>query len=258
VDTTDDQIVNDAPLFEDAAPIVPPADSKPDPLADPLADPLVQLAIERAKTEAYEKALANRVDPTPTTQRAPEFNAQRTMQPPPATWQDMMNAEQRKQYEEALLINPQGAAQFAATMAAQHNSWVLQYQAAPILQSNALLIVESFKNRMRGRDHKLYDQIEPLFDAEMARTPDLRALTTMASDARDSELRLRWDSAKSQVQDRIMANPPKVEPTLLASGSTPAPTRATPSDAIKSNPTLAMMHEKYKFTPEQLKELQEI
>lgn len=261
MDITNDEAIQetDTPLFgtepTTAQKVVPAGGASSAPQDDLLTNPTVLLAIERAKTETYEKALANRVEATPTTRREVDYSPQATMQRPPDTWQDMLTTEQRQQYAQALISNPEGAAQFAATAAAQHQNWVMQYQAAPLIQSNARLIVESFKNRMRGRDHKYADQIEPLFDAEMARTPDLRALVTMG-DRGEQELLMRWNSAKASVQDKIMANPPKVEPRLLASGSqSSTPTLAT--NAVEADPLLAAMNARYKFSPEQIKALQE-
>lgn len=219
-----------------------------------LEDPEVLLAIAQAKNESYEKALAQpKPDPIPVKVDTPQMPQ---MQAPPANWQGMLTAEQRKQYDDALVLNPAQAAAFAADMSARHANWTLQYQGAGVMSVNANLIVESFINRMSRRDAKLADQIEPLFRSEMSRAGDIRPLVNMSEAQRDSELSLRWNSAKSQVQDKIMANPPKVEPRLVAPGSSVA-TPARPANVAVDDPLIAQMHAHYKFTPEQLKELQE-
>lgn len=219
-----------------------------------LEDPEVLLAIANAKNESYEKALAAKPDPIATRVETPQIPQ---MQAPPPNWQGMLTQEQRKQYDEALVLQPAQASAFAADMQSKHAAWNLQYQAAGVMGVNANLIVESFITRMSRRDAKLADQIEPLFRSEMSRAGDIRPLVNMSEGQRDSELLLRWNSAKSQVQDKIMSNPPKPEPRLVAPGSSVA-TPPRQANVAVDDPLIAQMHGHYKFTPEQLRELQEM
>ncbi len=244
------QELGDQNLFAAPEPAAPPdAPQTPDasaaPAQDPLAAPEVQLAIEQARTAAYRDALGRPIASQATT-------------PVPNDPLDLLNDQQREQLNSLFLTDPMAGARFVSDLAARHQRALLEAEAAPLVTSQASTLVELFKSRMSAIDGPLGARIAPLFDASLAGL-DLRPLVRMAPDVRENELQLRWRSAKAQVLEAQMrAAPPKPAPLLTAEGAAEGRTGGPKASKLERDPYLARMAAEYKFTPEQIKEIEEV
>lgn len=242
-------VVSDPPQ-DPALGVSDPAAGAP-PAQDPLEDPRVQLAIANARNEALQSALQApaRQDPVPT-----------AAQPPlPADPLDLLTPAQKAQMENLILSDPVAYGRAYADLAARLERARLEQQAAPMIASQGATFVELFKGKMARVDAPLFAQIEPLFDTSM-RGLDLRPLVQMTPEVRENELLLRWRAAKAQVLEKNMsAAPPRPDPRLTApGGGVSTPGGGLKKTKVEEDRLLGGMAAEYKFTPEQLAELEEI
>lgn len=233
----------DASLFD--------AGTNPPPQDPPLQDPPTQDPIAAPPSAPWDQILGaiNSIGDRLVARQdaATSANAQPAM---PATWWDSLNDAQQKAINDQALLN---AGQTNAFIAQQESEFARRktiQDAAPIIAAQASTFVELYKARKARQQY--YDQIEPLFDKMLAGI-DLRPLVNMSPQTRESELDMRWNSARAQVQDKILANPPKREP-LLTTGGGPAPLEAP---TVENDDWLSAMSGTYGFTEEQKRALAE-
>ena len=208
----------------------------------------VALAAEKARGDAYKEALDS-FGRQPARQESPIGTASTIPENP----LDMLNAEQRKAFGAMSIAEPEQAAAFLGNLASRHARLKLQEEAAPLVASQASLLVANFKSQQAFHmERETYAAVSSKFDA-LLRGLDLRPLVAMPESQRDNELMLRWKSALADVLSSRPAQR-KAEPALLGG----APGRAGgPKDTatIESHPDLAAMAKAFNFTDEQLKEI---
>ena len=162
---------------------------------------------------------------------------------------DHLTEEQRQQLNTQFLTNPLEAARYVQQATQQATEQRIYQQAIPLIQTAANNIVESFKMK-KSRSDPYFSRIEPLFDRLMVGV-DTSPLVNMNQATREHELELRWASARSDILDRELKRI-RPEPTLLSSGSSPAP--VTPK--ITADPWYENMKRQYNFTDEQMAEIE--
>ncbi len=168
---------------------------------------------------------------------------------------DLLTPAQQEQLSNLSIGDPAAYGRQMAELGARHAQMRFEAAAKPYQDTNARLLVSDFRNRMQQAESPDdFRQISPAFDKLLAAL-DLTPLVSMSEQDRSGELILRWNAAKCDVLDaaRKKAASIKPEPTLLAGGSSMA---AGTGSEKKLAPWLERMNASYKFTPEQLKELE--
>jgi len=239
----------DLQLFADDEPIYEPP-SQPDPATplqpQPGEDPA--LIAERARAEAYrEIAMGRQAQPEPDV--VPDTRA-----PLPTNPLDLLDEAGKLRLEQMRLTD---AAQYTAeisSLAVRLAEARVARQAEPIIAGQAGLIISNFKSRMMSQD-KYGAQVAPLFDSVMSSLGNgVRNLVGMTPKQQEAELALRWNSERSKILEREIKTQAKPEPPPLG-GSNGAQPMNDPTTYETQDPIIAALHRKYKFTPEQLAEI---
>jgi hypothetical protein len=168
---------------------------------------------------------------------------------------DLLTPAQQEQLSNLSIGDPAAYGRQMAELGARHAQMRFEAAAKPYQDTNARLLVSDFRNRMQQAESpEDFRQISPAFDKLLAAL-DLTPLVSMNEQDRSGELILRWNAAKCDVLDaaRKKAASIKPEPTLLAGGSSMS---AAAGGGKTLAPWLERMNASYKFTPEQLKELE--
>jgi len=226
------EITADTTLFDAAT---PPTPEPPPQTQDPLTQSPPWDQIVGAINSGFDR-LASRQDSATSAQAAPAM---------PATWWETLTPEQQAKVNEQALLNSGQTNAFIAQQEAEYSRRRMIQDAAPIIAAQGSTFVELFKARKARQPY--YEQIEPLFDRMLAGV-DLRPLVNMTPQVRDSELEMRWRAATADIQEKILKNPPRPEPTLTTT-SGPAPVEGPVT--VETDQLLAAMDAVYQFTPEQ-------
>ncbi len=225
-----------API-EQPAPETPPIQQQPEPSAEVIA--------ANARAEAFREIAMG---------RQPEPNAPAPEAPLPTNPLDLLDASGREKLE---LLRLSDAAAYSAQvgeLAVKLAEARVARQAAPIIAGQAGLIVSNFKSRMMVDDPYARD-VMPLFDTSInALGTGIRALVGMGAAQQDAELRMRWDAARNQVLERKLKSQQKPEPPPIGGGDRAAGV-PNQNSYETTDPIIATMHRRYKFTPEQLAEI---
>jgi hypothetical protein len=233
-----------------------PAGAQPDPAApagqpDPAAAPTnPDLIAANARAEAYrEIAMGRQPDPDAPAHVEPQA-------PLPTNPIDLLDAAGKERLRLMKVTDSDAYESELGRLAVQLSEMRVARAAAPMISAQAQTIVQLFKAKMARQDPQYAADIEPIFDAMIRKLPNLSSLVGMSQDIQDQELSLRWQSARSQVLDKAIKNPPKPAPALTVSGPGSGGSPGGVSNEYeKSDPMIAALHRKYKFTPAQLAEI---
>jgi hypothetical protein len=237
---------------EDEPDYVPPQPGLDAPPADtpPTRTPAEDLAYERGRNEVMAAELERR-------QTQPAVTAPAALPPEaplPATPMDMLSAVEREQLRNLRLSDPEAYEAQLSSLGSRHAQMVLARQAAPLIAGNARSIVDSFRARMSYEDTAYFKDVAPLFDAAIAALGNgISGLVTMSAAQQDQELSLRWKSCRADVMEKQQADArrrAKTDPPPLRGDGVNPP--AGPTKIYETDPVIASLHARYKFTPEQL------
>jgi len=168
---------------------------------------------------------------------------------------DLLSAAEQAKLSDMAIGDPAAYGRTMAELGARHAQIRFENAAKPYQETNARLLVSEFRNRMQQAESpEDFRQISPAFD-KLLSTINITPLVSMSEQDRSGELILRWNAAKCDVLDaqRKAEKSKKPEPTLLAGGSS----LSMPTEGKKVAAHLERMSAVYKFTPEQLKALEE-
>lgn len=166
---------------------------------------------------------------------------------------DLLTPEQQANLSNLAIADPASYGRSMAELGARHAELKFQQAAKPFADTNARLLVSDFRNRMQQAESpEDFRQIAPAFDRSVGAL-NLSPLVQMDEATRSAELLLRWNSAKCDVLANERKNR-KPDPTLTAGSSNISSPKG---GADKQRPLwLQQMNAAFKFTPEQLKEIE--
>ena len=232
----------DDPTYEPPAP-------QPDPALQPTPGEDPALIAERARAEAFREIAMGR-QPEPDAQPDPID----TRPALPTNPLDLLNAEQRAELDTLRLTDAGAYTARVSALAVQLAEARVARQAEPIISGQAGLIVSNFKTRMAASD-KYAAQVSPIFDGMIASLGNgIRNLVGMSPKQQDAELSLRWNAARSQILEREIKTQQKPEPPPLGGSGNSAPSSES-NKYEETDPIIAALHRKFKFTPQQLAEI---
>lgn len=217
---------------------------------DPVTAARINEAAANARADAFKEALSmggKRQDAATTAQ---------VQAPIPTDAMQTFTQSERDELKALQITDPETAMARIAKRSSELERARIQQEAQPLVASQASTLVDLFVMR-RSSGSKIADQITPIFRAKLREAGNLSPLVGMTDDVRERELGLRWDAAEAEVLRKAQANPPRQEPTLLAPGQGGGGARQQKKTAVEEDSFLSSMAEAYKFTPEQLKEIEE-
>lgn len=210
------------------------------------------LAFERGRNAALTEALQI-AGTRPTQDAATSAQTVRIPDDP----MDLLSPEQKQNLAALAESDPASYTRMMVDLGGRHQRMLIERDAAPLIASSASLVVEAFKGEKRAVEGARYAAIAPQFDRLLSGL-DLRPLVNMSADARRAELGLRWDAARSSVIEAELTAARRPEPGLQgggggAGGSVPG---AGEPSKFAADPWLVQMAAEYKFTPEQIREIE--
>lgn len=240
-------------IFNEPGAQTPPDQGTPPPQDDPVLVARLAEAEQRGRANALEEAMrisGTRKQDDPTSAAAPVQL--------PTNPLELLPAQAREELQKLRALDPAAYAETYSQLSAQLTEMRIQQQAQPIITGQASMIVDGFVSRMsmsEPRKELVPDIVRNFHNLLVGK--NLSPLVNFDPARREEELSLRWGTAKAQVLEK--APPPRPTPTLLndgggtiaaGGGSGPKKSKA------EEDPAIMAMAAKYKFTPEQMKEIE--